>query len=515
MPTGIEEFTIALGGIAVEMGAAGAALSPFTGSPTSPGYADFEAQQSCNPPSDAELQDGSYADPGVCVCYEDQSGYATPDTSSSVDPAPSPVAGDRPPSQPKPAPLSLPAARLQKTGGAAPMAPSAPDAPGNPDPDSGPEPPEPPPLLEIDTRYLNLRLDFNPWQVFGPIPQGPLETNVTVKTNQIIRDVLDINPEADAPNLPGDEARAEIKGESGLGQTVLSTAAGILGAGGVSDALNDVILNMAEDESGLTTREEKMESERRNVESSAKLVVELLVVAVSAQKAAKQMSRKTAPERKSPTLSQRKKELEIYKNKLGQPTKDLGDVKVTRTTMKPDKPTGLGHTGPDEVTGIWHENKNVQIKVTSGAENPGNLKKVEIKVSEVQRQKPSPSKESDLYRRAIGEKGFIPKGKDKGHGVPRSVVAFEDPANYYPEKPTFNRHWKNLWVEAKSRKEIRAGNEKDSMTLKVIQEYSEGPGMEEVISTQHILTRQSDGKAVIDITLYAAGKVIDKSTQIP
>ena len=509
MPTGIEEFAAALAATSSQMVAAGAALSPFTGSPTSPGYADFEAQQSCNPPSDAELQDGSYAAPGGCICYDEQAGAAAPDT-SSVDPAPSPVAGDRPPLQPKPASPSQPVARMQKIGGAAPTAPSAPDAPGNPDPNSVSEPPELPPLLEIDTRYLNLRLEFNPWLMFAP-----LEANVTINTNQVIRDVLDINPEVDTPNLPGDEARAEIKGESGLGQAVLSTAAGILGAGGVSDALNDVILNMAEDESGLTTREAKMEYERRNVESSAKLVVELLVVAVSAHQAAKQMPGKKAPERKSPTLSQRKKKLEIYKEKLGQPTKDLGDVKVTRTTMKPDKPTGLGRTGSDEVTGILPENKNVQLKVTSGAQNPANLKKIEIKVSEVQRQKPSPKKETELSRRAIRETEFIPKGKDAGHGMQRAVVAFEDPANYFPEKPNFNRNWKNHLVEAKSRKEIRASGEKDSMMLQVIQEYSEGPGMEEVISTQHILTRQSDGKAVVDIALDATGKVIDKSPLIP
>lgn len=104
MPTGIEEFAAALIAAAGEIATAGTALAPFTSMPASAGYADFEAQQSCNPAFDAELQDGSYADPGGCVCYDDRS--STHGAQPGVATTPSPVTGDKPSSAPSVAAVS-------------------------------------------------------------------------------------------------------------------------------------------------------------------------------------------------------------------------------------------------------------------------------------------------------------------------------------------------------------------------------------------------------------------------
>jgi hypothetical protein len=234
LPTGIEELVAGIAAAAMALIEAGAALAPFQSQPASAGYADFGAQQCRNPPSDAELQDGSYASPGANVAYD---GGQDSVRSLVIDFEPVMVVGNQPSSAPKPASSGQPAAaRLNKI--AAPTAPDAPDEPPAPDP------PEPP-LFEIDTRYVRITLDFNPWKYLM------FDTNVEPKTNQIIRDVLDINPSHATPSLPGDEIRAAIKDEdNGLGTKALRTVADVIGAGGVSDTLDEVIMTWPRTKAG-------------------------------------------------------------------------------------------------------------------------------------------------------------------------------------------------------------------------------------------------------------------------
>jgi len=495
----IEEFLGALGELASSM----AADPPVDQSP------DFGSDQCCDPPSDPEQVDGSYADPGSCVCYDEAPTPSEPATA----PAPPPVTGDKPPSAPSPAPP----ATAQPPPSAAPEAP-----PPSLPPPSAPKPSEVPtepeasaPLARVDYRFFNARLDFSPAQLFVP-GQGPWDISFEVNTTELIRHVLDLNPDPDAPSLPTDEARSEVTREA-EDAGVLDLMAELGGAGGVSSTLNEVILTMAQDDPSLT-EEERKEYERRMAESSTKLLVEL-TKAITAQRATGSGGGKGAPRgRRSPTLAQVKQKLEQFKQKHGQPTKELGDVNLQRWTVKPDKPARLGKTGPDEATGIFHEKKNVQVIVKSDPNNidpnTANLKSVEIKVSDIQKEKPSPQKETRTFRQALKEVGLIPADRDAGHIVQRALMTFEDPANYLPEGKIYNQHWKNLWVEFKSRRAIRASGGKDSMTLQVIQELSQGPA-QEVISTRHVVTRKSDGKIVVDITLDAAGNVTDNSPAIP
>jgi|GEM_PF-6190091 len=517
MPTGVEEFVGACVAAAEALIEAGATTSPISDMPDSAGYADFEAQQSCSPPTDAELQEGSYEGPGACVCYDDRSGST--ESTPEVNPAPEPSTGDKPPTQQPPAKPQHSAAKAGPPADPVEAAPTFPEK--IIDVLTGEEP-----LFVYDTKYLTISqsLDLIPSPFLMPkLPE------IDLKVERIIEDVLGLEPSEDAPELPGDEARREIAAEQGLGTTVKRAAADAVGLGGVADGITDIATLMAEEESGLTA-EQQQELERRLAVESLALIVELLKLAAASRGGPKGPRQLKAPkpkpalppakptpllpphkpEPKLMTVGQERAKLRIYKEKTGRPAPD--EPGVTRWTDKPDKPSNLGRTGENEVTGIWNENKNVKITVTTGANNPSGVKKVELEVTKVQEAKPSKKEHTKRHRRAEREEGFIPKGKDAGHHVPRSLIEFEDPANYSPEMPRYNQQWKWRRAEERARDKIRASGNKDDLTLRITQEYTEGPGPEEVAKSRHVLTRTSDGKDILDVEINAqTGQIIDRT----
>jgi len=520
MPTGVEEFAGACLAAAETLITEGAATSVVSDMPDSAGYADFEAQQSCNPPTDAEMQEGSYAAPGGCVCYEEGSGFT--ESGPEVSPTPEPAAGDKPPSSQPPPRARQPAL---KAGPAADPADQSPEGLAAVlQVLTGEEP-----LFVLDRKYLTLSvaMDLTP----KAIPTI-LTPSVDVKVDKIIEAVFGLEPAEDAPELPGDEARVEMAAEQGMGDKVKRAVAEGLGVGGVAQGVSDVVVLMAEEESTLSD-EQKLELSRRLTVKSLELVVELIKMGAGGRgpKGPKQLPAPKPrpalppkkptpllpphkPETRLPTVGQEKRKLRVYKEKTGQPSQDVEGVK--RWSDKPDKPAGLGKTGENEVTGIWDENKNVKVKVTTGANNPSGVKKVELEVSKVQEAKPSKKEHTKRFRRALREEGFIPKGKDAGHHAPRSIIEFEDPANYSPEGPRYNQQWKWRRAESQARDKIRTAGKKDDLTLRIIQEYTEGHGPEEVAKSRHILTRTSDGKDILDVEIDAkSGKITDRSPTLP
>ncbi len=246
MPTGVEEFAGACLAAAEALIEAGAATAPFSEMPDSAGYADFEAQQSCNVPSDAELQEGSYEAPGGCVCYDEGPGFS--EGTSEVSPAAEPITGDKPPTGQPPA---KPQPSLVKAGPAAadPAEAASPLAEKIIDTLTGEEP-----LFVIDTKYLTISqsLDLIPSPVF--MPKLP---DVDIKVDKIIEDVFGLEPSENAPELPGDEARQDIAADQGVGTQAKQAVADALGVGGVAQGISDVVLLMAEEESGLSDEQQQ------------------------------------------------------------------------------------------------------------------------------------------------------------------------------------------------------------------------------------------------------------------
>lgn len=519
MPTGVEEFAGACLAAAEALIEAGAATAPYSDIPDAAGYYNPAVQQSCQPPTDAELQEGSYEAPGGCACYDEGPGFSE-GTPEEVSPAAEPITGDKPPTgqppaKPQPPPVKAGPAAADPAAAAPSLAEQIIDTL------TGKEP-----LFVIETKYLTIShsLDLIPSPFLMPkLPEFDF------KVDKIIEDAFGLEPSENAPELPGDEARQDIAADQGVGTQVKRAVADALGVGGVAQGISDVVLLMAEEESGLSD-EQQQELSRRLTVDSLELVVELLKLAAASRggpKGPKQLQApkpKPAlppakptpllpphkPEPKLMTGGQERAKLRIYKEKTGRPAPD--EPGLTRWTEKPDKPSSLGRTGENEVTGIWNENKNVKITVTTGANNPSGVKKVELEVSKVQEAKPSNKEHTKRFRRAEREEGFIPKGKDAGHHAPRSIIEFEDPANYSPERPRYNQQLKWRRAEERARDKIRASGGKDDLTLRITQEYTEGPGPEQVAKSRHVLTRTSDGKDILDVEINAqTGKVTDRT----
>ena len=498
MPTGIEEFAGTVAASAVSLLETGAVTSTISAMPTASRYADFEAGQSCNPEFSPELLEGSYADPGACVCFDDgpSSSGSEPEAQSSVQPAPQPVAGDKPSSAPHP--VSSPTA--------APTTPS-------PEPQSPPPPDPPTHLLEIDTRYVRFTVDFHPLNLLLPIPgSSPYDVQVEVDKHQMVRDILDIHPDPENSDLPGDDVRESMRQDPGLAKKILKAAAGAVGAGGVADSVDSLSLLFGEDEEDLDP-DKKAEYERRMVEESSVLVLELALALVAGRLRRTGGGEVAKTPRKSPSWSQLKKKLEIYKEKTGRPSPDA--PVVFRGSTKPDVPSSLGRKG-NSVTGIWNENPNIQVTVTSGAANPSNIKSVEYVLRDVQNAKPSIKAETSLYRAVLRRLGFIEKGMDAGHANARSIIEFEDPANYFNELARGNRVEKNLYVEKRSRELIQSGKGGQSLTLTVKQELSESLPIEQVVTSRHTLTTEGSKTTLLDLSVdLLTGKITNHAPTSP
>lgn len=505
MPTGAEETASVIIGGAITLLQQGVQLSIVSNFPDAAGYADFQAWQSCNPVVDHEQFEGSYADPGGCVCYEDSGMDLDASSDESVDPAPQPTSGDKPSSSPPPA----------RSQGDRPSTSAQLRAGSDPTVDERKEPIIPPaltgdePLVVWDTKYFTLSLSLDPSRrpELPAVPSIPVDASLDVKLERVIEDLSGLQPAEDAPELPGDEARQNMTANQSTGDKIIKAVADAVGLGGVAEGVSDITLLMAEDEVGLTA-EQQAELERRLAVKGLTLVLEVMKAGARGR-----AGKKGPGKPKLPTVTQYKNKLKIYKENIGRHDKDVEGV--TRWREKPDKPPSLSRTG-DEVTGVWNENGNIKVKVKTGADNPTGVKEVELEISKVQKAKPADKEHTARYRRAVRETGFIPKGKDAGHVAPRSIMDFEDVANYSPEFPQFNRQLKYKHAEAKVRQQIAKSGGKDDLTLKIAQEYSEGPGHEYVTKSRHVLTRTSDGKDLIYVEIDAlTGKVTDRSPRVP